>query len=77
METENSTRKEGRLMDQRIIPGDTIQIDNDMWDHLNKDYRVHNVFYRDPSTAVELTLEDAIGTIFTTVVARNQIVKVI
>ena len=64
-------------MDKRIIPGDTIQIDDDKWDHHNQDYHVHNVLYKDPSTAVELTLEDYHGNIFTTVVAQNQIVKVI
>ena len=64
-------------MDNRVRPGDTIRLDDDKWDHHNQDYYVHLVEYRKDSTATELTLEDAHGNIFKTVVASHQIVKVI
>ena len=64
-------------MDDRVIVGDTIRLDDDKWDHHNQDYYVHMVDYRKDSTATELTLEDYHGNIFTVVVASHQIVKVI
>lgn len=64
-------------MDNRVVAGDTIRLDDDKWDHVGKDYYVHNVKYRENSTATELTLEDGHGNIFSTVVASHQIVKVI
>lgn len=49
------------------------KIDNDMWKHAGKVYFVHSFASRAKSTAVELTLEDDDGNIFTEVVASHQI----
>lgn len=49
------------------------RIDNDKWEHAGKIYFVHEAMRRENSTAVELTLEDDNGNIFTTVVANHQI----
>ena len=68
-------------MDERINSGDTIKIDNDMWHHAGENltngekYFVHAVKYKEPSTAVELTLEGK-SDIFHITLASNQIYKV-
>lgn len=62
-------------MDERINSGDTIKIDNDMWHHVGEKYFVHAVKYKEPSTAVELTLEGK-SDIFHITLASNQIYKV-
>lgn len=49
------------------------RIDNDKWEHAGKLYFVHSFANRPNSTAVELTLEDDDGNIFTQVVASHQI----
>ena len=49
------------------------RIDNDKWEHAGKIYFVHEAKRRENSTAVELTLEDDGGTIFTSTVAKHQI----
>jgi hypothetical protein len=63
-------------MDERVSAKDWIRLDDDKWDHVGKEYYVHNVDYRENSTATTLTLEDVDGNIFTTVVASHQIIKV-
>lgn len=63
-------------MDERIKPGDTIQLDTDKWIHHGEDYFVHKVKYKEPSTTVQLTLEDKYGNISTIVLASNQVIKV-
>lgn len=49
------------------------RLDNDKWEYAGKRYFVHSKVQRMNSTAVELTLEDDNGNIFTTVVANHQI----
>lgn len=63
-------------MDERVIKGDYVKLDNDKWEHAGQEYYVHNVDYRENSTATTLTLEDVNGNIFTTVLASHQIIKV-
>ena len=50
------------------------KIDNGHWENHGKKYFVHVKKDRPNSTAVELTLEDADGNIFTTTAANHQIV---
>ncbi len=52
---------------------DKCRIDNDKWEHVGKIYHVWSAAQRDNSTAVELTLEDDHGNIFTITVAKHQI----
>lgn len=63
-------------MDDRVKAGDTIILDTDKWHHHDQDFYVHSVRYNDPSTSVELTLEDNDGNISTITVASNQVIKV-
>lgn len=63
-------------MDERVKATDWVRLDDDKWDHHGKEYYVHNIEYRENSTATTLTLEDAHGNIFTTVVASHQLIKV-
>lgn len=62
-------------MEHPIKEGDVIKIDDDRW-HDYDPYYIHNVIYKEGSTATELLLEDTNGKIFAIVVASHQIYKV-
>ena len=62
-------------MDERINSGCWVKIDDDRW-HDYDPYFVHEVEYKENSTATKLILEDSNSKIFTIVVASHQIYKV-
>lgn len=63
-------------MTDRIVMGDTITIDNDMWADLGKKFFVHRALYSEATTAVHLHLEDEEGNVVTRTLPANQLVKV-
>lgn len=63
------------VIEETIVPGDYISLDNDMWDDCGKWFYVCEVSYRPNSSAVDVVLEHNNEVVKRTVSARH-IVKV-
>lgn len=63
------------MIEETIVPGDYISLDNDMWDDCGKRFYVREVSYRPNSSAVDVVLEHNNEVVKRTVSARH-IVKV-